>query len=84
MFHSQQELSEANEVDRVVGLHVPHYLHEYDYAQKEDEVDNGILLKDDDINISDKEIEWFTELGYVVNKLIEGCTFCGHPLIEVI
>lgn len=53
MFHSQQELSEANEVNGVV----PHYLHEHDYAQKEDEVDNDILLMDDDSNICDKEIE---------------------------
>lgn len=45
MFHSHQELSEVNEVDGVVGLHVPHYVHEHDYAQKEDEVDNHILLK---------------------------------------
>lgn len=85
MFHSHQELSEVNEVDGVVGLHVPHYVHEHDYAQKEDEVDNHILLKDDDSNISDKEIEWFIgkrviELGYVVNKRIEGCKFCGLPL----
>lgn len=42
-------------------------------------------MKDDDSNISDKEIEWFIgkcviELGYVVNKLIEGCKFCGFKL----
>ncbi|XP_061186837.1 uncharacterized protein LOC133194959 [Saccostrea echinata] len=82
---SQQEFSEANDVDGVLGLHVPYYLNEHDYAQKEDEVDTEILLKDDDSTKSDKQIEWFTgrrviELGYVVNKLIEGCNFCGHPL----
>lgn len=38
MFHLQQELSEANEVDVVVG--VQHYLHEDDYAHEEDKVDN--------------------------------------------
>lgn len=85
MFNSQQELSEADEVDGVVGLHVPHYLHKHDYSQKEDEVNNDILQKDEDSNKSDKHIEGFTgrrviEPGYVVNKLIEGCKFCGHPL----
>ncbi|XP_061191031.1 uncharacterized protein LOC133199201 [Saccostrea echinata] len=63
-------------MDRVLGLHVPYYLDEHDYAQKEDEVDTEILLKDDDSTKSDKQIE----LGYVVNKLIEGCNCCGHPL----
>ncbi|XP_062579761.1 uncharacterized protein LOC134241754 [Saccostrea cucullata] len=80
--HSQQE---ANNVDENVRLHVPYYLDEHDYAQREDEVDTEFILVDDDSSKSDKQIEWFTgrrviELGYVVNKLIEGCNFCRHPL----
>lgn len=34
VFHSHQETSEANQMDAVIGLHVPHYLLEHIYAQK--------------------------------------------------